>query len=209
MRKRGTGSGWSSWDSRQLSRKDPQDPDPASQAAAMFERALMPRCPGGIQCGPPTSTQLVLRDVRGRQKQKMSRHGDRKAHNNGDTETRGDQHAESSTYQVQVLAGLAEEEAFHPVLLGLVDDMMQRGVAAPKRHDTHLSRGTCQPRPHTWHEQFCNNRHEGWGPSISEVMFHLKRGFAAMPGGEVEGNRPAKGTVHTVRRTGPKFRRLV
>lgn len=33
------------------------------------------------------------------------------------------------TYQVQVFAGLAEKEALHAVLLGLVYNMMERGIA--------------------------------------------------------------------------------
>lgn len=43
------------------------------------------------------------------------------------------------TYQIQVFTGLAEEEALHPVLLGLVDDMMQRSVATPTKQSSRQS----------------------------------------------------------------------
>ena len=50
------------------------------------------------------------------------------------------------TYQIQVFTGLAEEEALHPVLLGLVDDMMQRSVATPTKQSSgqsHSAPPTC------------------------------------------------------------------
>ena len=40
------------------------------------------------------------------------------------------------TYQIQVFAGLAEEEALHPVLCGFVDDVMQRSVATPAKQSS-------------------------------------------------------------------------
>lgn len=44
----------------------------------------------------------------------------------------------TGTYQVQIFTGFTEEEALHPILLGLLHHVVQRGVATPATLDIGL-----------------------------------------------------------------------